>query len=398
MTMKILTMIWKDILLRFSSRIELLFFFILPMIFTVLLSNVGGNWGDDIAVLLVVDEDQSYLSESLLQVIQGKLGRELELVTRQEAEKQYEEQTVQVWMKIPAGFGSALLEGKPAKASIFKIPNNISADAGERSIRSGVSTFSQALIIARHSLEIAEQVKPFVAESEKQAYFENSFETAIEELVALPLRLEKEVVLIHNAEEIDLAAQASAGQLVSWVMIPLVGTSALLAWDRTGKTLARFLTTPTRTSSYILGTASGQLLISMVQMLVLMTFGAIVLKLPWGQSPLGLAMVMVSFGLAAVASGMMLGAFVKSSRAANNLSIMISMLFALLGGCWWPLELFPPLMRKLAQIFPTYWAMQGFSTLLGRGGTYQDVLPHTLVLSAFAVVFFTIGIVFFRYE
>jgi ABC-2 type transport system permease protein len=396
--MKILAMMWKDILLRFSSRIELLFFLILPMVFTFLLSGVGGNQAEDVSLFLVVDDDQSYFSESLLKDIQEKRKGDMELVTTQEAEKRFEDQDVLFWIKIPAGFGNALIEGGSAEVSVYKTPNNISANAGESSIRAGMSTFGQALTIARRSQEIASQVQPFQTDSEKQTYFRRSLEKARESLAAMPPRLLKKYVLINEVEEIDSAAQASAGQLVSWVMIPLVGTSALLAWDRTGKTLARFLTTPTRTSSYILGTASGQLTISLFQMLILMAFGALVLKLPWGKSPLGLAMVMVSFGLAAVASGMMLGAFVKSSRAANSLSIMISMLFALLGGCWWPLELFPPLMRKLAQIFPTYWAMQGFTTLLSRGGTYQDIIPHTLVLLAFAVVFFTIGILFFRYE
>jgi len=396
--MKILAMMWKDILLRFSSRIELLFFFILPVIFTFLLSGVGGNQGEDVSLLLVVDEDQSYLSRALVNMIQEKRTGEVDLVTSQEAERQFEAQDVLVWIKIPAGFANTLMEGGSAEVQVYKTPNNISASAGESSIRAGVSAFNQALAIAMRSLEVADQLQPFQADPEKQAYFQRSFETASESLAALPSRLLIRSVLINEVEEIDAAAQASAGQLVSWVMIPLVGTSALLAWDRTGKTLARFLTTPTRTSSYILGTASAQLSISLFQMLVLMAFGALVLKLPWGQSPLGLAMVMVSFGLAAVASGMMLGAFVKSPRAANSLSIMISMLFALLGGCWWPLELFPPLMRKLAQIFPTYWVMQGFTTLLSRGGSYQDVLPFTLVLLAFALVFFTIGIIFFRYE
>ena len=34
---KIFTIIWKDTILRFSSKSELLFFFILPVIFIVLL-------------------------------------------------------------------------------------------------------------------------------------------------------------------------------------------------------------------------------------------------------------------------------------------------------------------------------------------------------------------------
>jgi ABC-2 type transport system permease protein len=395
--MKIQAIMRKDILLRFSSRIELLFFFILPMIFTVLLSGAGGSGAEDDLRLLAVDEDRSFLSESLLGLIQEQ-HVDIILVTSAEAERQFETQEALAWMKIPAGFQENVMEKGQAQVMIYKTPSNLSADAVETVVRAGASALSQAFEIARTSHETAEQIKPFTTDAEKQAYIQSSVQRAMQAIAALPQRIVKETVLLNESAEIDSAAQASAGQLISWVMIPLLGTSALLAWERTGKTLARFLTTPTSGSSYILGTALGQLLISLVQMLVLIAFGSLVLKLPWGQSPLGLAMMMISFGLAAVAAGVMLGAFVKSSRAANNLSIMISMLFALLGGCWWPLELFPPLMRNLAKIFPTYWAMQGFSTLLTRGGSIQDVLPYGLVLLVFALVFFGVGIVFFRFE
>jgi len=106
----------------------------------------------------------------------------------------------------------------------------------------------------------------------------------------------------------------------------------LFAYERNGKTLQRLLTTPTRKSTFLSGTIIGQLAIAIVQMIVLIIFGIFVMHVPWGQSPVGLAVMMVSFGLASVALGTTLGTFIKSERQANNLTILIGMVLSLLGG------------------------------------------------------------------
>jgi ABC-2 type transport system permease protein len=69
-----------------------------------------------------------------------------------------------------------------------------------------------------------------------------------------------------------------------------------------------------------------------------------------------------------------------------------------LGGCWYPLELFPSFMQNLARIFPTTWAMQGLLDLLLRGAGIIDILPEAGVLILFAGVFFSVGVMRFRYE
>lgn len=51
-----------------------------------------------------------------------------------------------------------------------------------------------------------------------------------------------------------------------------------------------------------------------------------------------------------------------------------------------PLEVFPPLMKKVALITPHAWAMQGFTELIRRNAGFFDVLPELGVLLGFAVV------------
>jgi ABC-2 type transport system permease protein len=74
------------------------------------------------------------------------------------------------------------------------------------------------------------------------------------------------------------------------------------------------------------------------------------------------------------------------------------MAMALLGGCWYPSELFPQAVRTATKILPTAWVMQGLTDLTMRGQGVMDILPEVGVLGGFAVVFFLLGLWRFRYE
>jgi len=71
---KILNIIWKDTLLRFSSITELLFFLILPIVFTLVLAGGTGSQGGDNRIrLLVADQAHSPLSTQIIAEL-GKSG------------------------------------------------------------------------------------------------------------------------------------------------------------------------------------------------------------------------------------------------------------------------------------------------------------------------------------
>jgi ABC-2 type transport system permease protein len=112
----------------------------------------------------------------------------------------------------------------------------------------------------------------------------------------------------------------------------------------------------------------------------------------------GLALMLVTSALAAAALGTTLGTFVKTESQASGLSIMLGMVTALLGGCWYPLELFPRFVRTVVSILPTYWSMNGLLDLVQRGQGLTAILPEAAVLLGFAALFFTVGVTRFRYE
>jgi ABC-2 type transport system permease protein len=94
----------------------------------------------------------------------------------------------------------------------------------------------------------------------------------------------------------------------------------------------------------------------------------------------------------------MLATFVKTQSQAGNLSIMLGMTMALMGGCWWPLELFPQTVKTAVKILPTTWTMNGLTDLITRGASTMDILPNVGVLLLFALVFFAVGLRRLRFE
>lgn len=404
MLQKIATIAWKDTIIRFSSWSELLFFLILPITFTVLLSGgIGAGQSEAVdqrIALLVVQEDASEPADALLAALQEAEAIRVLERPRAEAEALFADRLATALLIVPAGFGEAVLAGETAVLSLQQLPNSNNAEIAGQAVATAVGEISRPWLAAQTSLREAEQIAPFSDEAAKSAYFKQGVEMASAALAEASERLiitRPERALVE-ATGWNQAAHQSAGQLITWVFIPLLGTSALFAFERKRGTLRRLLITPTQRHTFLLGTISGQFAAAVLQMAVLVGFGVLVMRVNWGQSPLGLALVLLSFGLAAVAFGVMLSTFVRTEGQANNLSIMLGMSMALLGGCWFPLELFPAGVQTAVRILPTTWAMEGLVTLVMRGGGVADVMGQTAVLSGFALLFFAVGIWRFRYE
>jgi ABC-2 type transport system permease protein len=394
---KIFAIAWKDAIIRFSSSSELLFFIILPLVFTFLLA--GGTRDEDSRVdLFVADEANTAISQQIISELENSTAVHPEVTTRQEAQNLFEERRAEVVLLIPAGLGLEALQSGSVQVELLQQPNNLNATIAQRAILTALRRVSSSISAAQNAVKQRESMQPFASEAEKQDYFDSSLELAQTIQTTAPERV---TVVEGNTEdevEYDPRANTSAGQLITWVFIPLFAISALFAYERQQGTLRRLLTTPATKATFLLGTITGQVAMALVQMLLLVGFGILVMKLGWGREPLALFLILLTSALAAAAFGTTMGTFIKSEGQASGLSVMFGMVFALMGGCWYPLELFPPAIQNIVKILPTTWAMQGMLDLVLRGGGLPDILPEAAVLLGFAAIFFSVGVWRFRYE
>jgi ABC-2 type transport system permease protein len=391
---KIFAIAWKDTLVRFTDASELLFFLVLPLIFTFLLGGAGVGGASAIHIA-VVDLDNTPLAQQLTDALLADDALQISAVGQTEAEKLFNNREASAWLTIPEGYAASLLAGEPVSLELRRQPNDTSADGAERAIAAAVSAANRSLAVAHTSLQAAQDLSD---DFDPTAYLSAGLTEADQFFAEAPARLMVTRPAVETEGVYNQGTQASNGQLVTWVFIPLVGISGLLAFERRGKTLERLVISPTRRATYLAGMLVGQVGAALVQMAILIGFGVYVLGINWGSSLPALALLLLAFALAAAALGVMMGTFIKSEKQASNLSIMIGMVLALLGGCWWPMELFPPVMQSVARILPTYWAVQGMNNLSMRGLGAESVLLPALVLVGCAALFFTVGVARFRYE
>ena len=396
---KIFAIAWKDAIVRFASSSELLFFIILPVVFTFLLAGGTPSGNEETRIrLLVVDESKTAVSQQIIEELEKSTAIYPVVAARDEAQSQFDERRASAVFIIPSGIDAETLQSGSAEVELLQQPNNLNASIAERAVLTAIRRVSSSISAAQNAVSVRDEKQPFASDMEKQAYFETSLDLAQSIQEEAPER----VTVIEGATpdqvEYDPRANSSAGQLITWVFIPLFGISALFAYERQQGTLRRLLTTPSRKATFLLGTISGQVAMALVQMALLVGFGILVMKLNWGREPLALFVILLASALAAAAFGTTMGTFVKTEGQASGLSIMFGMVMALMGGCWYPLELFPAAIQSAVKVLPTTWAMQGLLDLVSRGKGLVDILLEAGVLLGFAAVFFTVGVLRFRYE
>jgi ABC-2 type transport system permease protein len=397
---KIFAIAWKDAVIRFASSSELLFFIILPLIFTFLLAGgtPSGGATNNRTRLVVVDLADTAISHQIIAELENSTSTYPDVKPLEEAEEEFEARRTDAMLVIPVGLDLESIQNGSAELEFRQQPNNMDATISKRAVQTAIRKVSSSISAANLALEEARAQGTFESSEAEKAYFDDALELAQTLQEDAPERVTVIEGTTPDDVEYDPRANSSAGQLVTWVFIPLFGISAMFAYERQQGTLRRLLTTPTTKATFLLGTISGQVLMALIQMTLLILFGMFALDLKWGQNLPALFIVMTSAALAAGAIGTTMGTFIKTEGQASGLSIMAGMVMALLGGCWYPLELFPAVVQNIVKILPTTWAMQGLLDLVLRGGGLTDILLESGVLLGFATVFFAIGVARFRYE
>jgi ABC-2 type transport system permease protein len=102
------------------------------------------------------------------------------------------------------------------------------------------------------------------------------------------------------------------------------------------------------------------------------------------------------FGLAATGAAMVMGSVLRSAAQAGAMGVFLGLVFAALGGSMVPLEIFPPLMARIAHLLPHAWAIEALSASISDGTGPSGVATQLLVLAAYAAGLLAVATVLLR--
>jgi ABC-type transport system involved in cytochrome c biogenesis permease component len=154
---------------------------------------------------------------------------------------------------------------------------------------------------------------------------------------------------------------------------------------RSGK-IKRIVMSPSTPRDLLLGEVAARLAWASLQVVVILGVGSLVMGVRLDVDWMNFALVVLAFMLAAASIGMLAASFFRSSEKAGAMGVIISLVLAALGGCWWPLEIVPAAMRAVAFALPTGQAMSAIGEMLAVGPSAPFPATAVAVLILMALV------------
>jgi ABC-type Na+ efflux pump permease subunit len=369
MRSKIAVIALHDLRLTLTDRGAVIWMCVLPIVFVTFFGTVmGGSGSASIASahLTVVDHDGSDESLALIADLQGE---GVEVAHLSPGERQTAEGVVRT-LVIPKGFGEGIRAGTQQTLRLEKKPDT-SAEA---------ALVVQARIVSAITRLIGRLVRAS----------ESTDGVAAEPPAPDLVTVETSVAGVATVTP-DGFAQSIPGMAVMFVMlIALTYGAASVSAERTAGNLRRLVTAPVTRSDIIFGKIAGRLLVAVVQITILTIVAVVASRLFGifiGDHPLHMWFVLVLFAAAVAPLGVALGGWISDPDRAASIGVILTMVMAAFGGCWWPLEIVSKPLQTAALAFPSGWAMKTLHGLISFGQGLGALSLNVVALVGFAAVF-----------
>ena len=339
-----------DLRRALRERETLVWVFLMPIVFFFFIGSVtggsGGGGGErKDALELAAGADAGFLADELERSL-GALDYE---VTRTTPATEGEDDTDSggTRLELPAGFTARVLAGEKTELRLRKGKQGLGADYA--TFRAGRAVYTLLASLA------------VTAEADREPG-----PGALAELAARPRALVVTEQPAGRREHVPHGfEQAVPGTLVMFTMIALLTTGAVtLVVERRQGLLRRLASTPVRRSQVVLGKWLGLLGLGLAQVLWGMVLGGLFFGVDWGPDvPVVLALLTAWAALVA-GFAILLGSLARTEGQAIGIAVLAANVLAALGGCWWPIEITPAWMQRLALFLPTGWAMDAIHQLV----------------------------------
>lgn len=378
----IVTIAVQDLRLTLTDRGAVLWMTLLPLVFATFFGVVMGGSGSPAtanASLTVVDHDGSPLSSILIDDLEGEGVKITELTPE---DRKSAEGVVRT-LVIPTGFAEGLLSGKQQTLRLEKEPDTSQEAA----------LVAQARVLAATTRLIGRLVQASDG-VEGGAPLPLEAVTGIEikgDLVTVETSVAGRATVIPGG-----FAQSIPGMTVMFVMlVALTYGAASISAERRSGNLRRLVTAPVSRSEIVFGKIVGRFLVAVVQISLLVVAGVVanrVFGIFIGDHPFQMWLVLLLYAAVVAPLGVALGAWISDPDRAASIGVILTMMMAALGGCWWPLEVVSKPLKTVALMIPTGWAMNTLHGLISFGQDLGSLKSNLLVLAGFAVGFCVLAI------
>ncbi|MCB8944812.1 MAG: ABC transporter permease [Ardenticatenaceae bacterium] len=409
--MRILDLALKDLRQILREKQSAFFLLIMPIVFTLLFGfafggfSSGGDEDDPRLPVGFLNGDEGVAAQHLVALLaQSELVR-LEAVAVDEAElaQQVAEGEWAAAVVVPPDFSAQMGRETAVPFSLIVNPADTTGFTVQGEIEAAATRLANALQTARISTETAAAQTIL---TDEDAYFEQALAQAVAAWSTPPLQVHSQgasAAVEGGGQETavysdNAFAHTSPGMMAQFTMAGLITAAQILVSERKSGALRRLLTTNLSRFNILVGHYLAMFMLIIVQLLILILFGQLLLKLPYFQEPVATLLLVVASAAFAASMGLLIGTLSRSEEQAIIFSLLPMFLLAGLGGAWMPLEFTPESVQRIAYLTPLAWMMDGFKDIIVRGLGLESVLVATAVLLLYALALWLLAVWRFRFE
>lgn len=392
--MRILSIVKYDFIKLFRNKAALLLMIVLPVLVIFFIGLAYGNSGESTVnskiPVGIVNYDNS---EMVTQLIADFEKNDTIRVVEMKEDKLIESirnAAVEMGFIIREGFEDKVLAGEKPEIQLLKLPTSVDYGAVEGVWNEAFAKMRMSDITARYVVDKMADIS-----NQNEGIVISKFTEKMDnELAKAPIISVRETRVSGDTQSINFNAKNSSiiGIVIMFVMFSVVFGIGDILEEKKNYTWNRLSTTPTSRTTLMLGKVIGEFLKGWVQIAILMLFGKFVMGIDWGNSFVSTFLIFSVYLLCVTGLGILLSTLVKTNAQLGAYGSIAIVATSMLSGCYWPLELVPEFMQKLAMLFPQYWAVNGLKNTINANMGIGSVVTPLLVMILMGLLFFILTI------
>lgn len=349
----------------FKSKVKVGILLIAPIIFIIMFASNGQKTTN----IGIVDKDNSFSSGYLTEYIKGIDTVKVVMLEEKNLIEKTAGYNVEYSIVIDNGFEKNLMLGQDPLIHEFYL------------------TEKEKLFYVKAYLN--NQITNMEALARGTGYDIQLFKQAVEQYKAQGLN-------ISNLEKVDgniPKERLSLGFLVQFMLYMGLVTTGLMLEDKATGTFLRSFYAPVSLKRYIGENFAAYLISAAIQVTVAILTMRFLFNMDFNGHIISVYALMLIFAVTCIAMGIWIISLFRKALHAYIFIFAAASPLAMLGGCYWPANMAPEIMRKIGYFMPTTWVMDGIDKILYESKDLTGMALNILILFIFSALFLSAGLI-----
>lgn len=365
----ILWLVQNTLRVTFKQKKNVIMYLFMPLIgIFIALAAYGGGEAPELRVG-VVNHDESMITTDTIKFLEGLENVKITPIHDSDIQDELTSGSLDSVITFENGFSESVLNGSPDNIQLTSIKG------------AEITGFIKAYLY--------QYIDNIAAISQIANGDQQTFDTMYKNYQETDFKLT--ATSLADTSKNKAMTYQTIGFLIMVMLMSAGNMSEIILSEKENRTYFRLLSTPINARTYILSNVIVNMIVMTIQILITLTIMTTVFRIDINIPFWEAAAVLFLFALIAVGISLIITAFSNSRSASGALKNVIIMPTVMISGCFWPVEVMPSSIQKIAEFLPQRWTLDTL-TKLQEGSTLGSLQLNIMILAAFAAVFFLIAI------